>query len=220
MHILRGKSKNITKIYWLYKDIPLRIYMEICASGNVGLMAHNGQVDEQCSVAWEELLRLNAKHNNDLSFMKQVSNLRSFAGLFADYLIIKADLLKVFILFRGAGVVLQQDDELILELGRGGYKIQCDSVGGYAASIERAMHASDAIATQLIMKKNKLTVSKEEQESVTPMGIEEVIANLSYQLGYEVNDNITLSRFNEYKKIVRAKNEARKKSVANGRTNR
>lgn len=167
--------------------------------------------DEKCILIWDELIKLNSKQNNDLGFLSYVSNLRVFAALLADYNIIKASLLKLFVLLFGVGVRLRSDDELIMWLKNKGYIIATTDNIVYAESINRAMHSSDAIITQLTMRRNKMLVRSKEQESVALVGVEEVIANLSFSLGYEVSDSITLARFNEYKKIIRAKNEARRK---------
>lgn len=196
------KSKIITKVYWSYSDIPLKVYLEVANTGNLGLLSKDGVSDEKCILIWDELIKLNSKQNNDLCFLSYVSNLRVFAALLADYNIIKASLLKL---------MFQVDDEIIAWLRTKGYVIVTTGATVYAESIARAMHASDAIVTQITMRRNKLLVKSKEQESVAPIGIEEVIANLSFSLGYEVSDGITLARFNEYKKIIRAKNEARRK---------
>jgi len=190
------------------------VYLEISNTGNVALIAKDGTMDPQCLTAWDTLVQKNAKNSNgDLGYLTYVSNLRVFAQLLADYNLIKTCLLKLFLLLFGAGVRLNADDELIQWLRLKGYAIATTGNVAYATSIEAAMHASDSITTQLIMRRNKLLVKTKETETNQPVYIEDVIANANFALGYNAIDvNVTLIMYLAQQKVIKAKNEARQKT--------
>lgn len=189
----------------------MKLYLDISSTGNTALLAHDGVDDGTCAERWDAIQQANSKQNNDLSFLSYLSNLKVFARLLREYNIIKCDLLKLFTLLHGGGIVLQPDDEVVLDLAKRGYVIAtANGKYAYAESINAALKKSESITTQLVMRRNKLLTNVKDQDSKGLVGIEEIIANLSVSLGFEVNDSITLRRFTEYKKIIRAKNDAAK----------
>lgn len=161
----------------------------MCVSGRA--------TQEECFIAWEEILKRNGEANNDYSYKQFLAKSIEYAKLLNDYQLIKAILIKLHFVV---------DDEHIALLKSKGYKIDTSSGSKYANSLSAALRKCENLITKMVMKQNELnnTLSEKEQK---PVNLEQLLAHISAGLGYEIKDDITLARYNEYKKILEAKNK-------------
>lgn len=175
-----------------YENIPLRLYLNLFETKTYKDLVIEGQATaEQCAQAWEKIVTKNSEAVGNLSMSAHLDNYRTFVQFMADYNFIKATLMLL---------LLRVDDKDISMLETKGYKIITDKgQRKYEESIEAALRRSDNLVTRIRMKHNELMVSGGDNKKVS---FEELIANLNLILGFEVNDNITLARFNEYNKLL------------------
>lgn len=104
------------------------------------------------------------------------------------------------------------DTEIIKSLKRKGYNINTSSRSLYEESLDNALSRSEGIITRISLKLREMEKdSKKSETEDRDFGFEEIIAQLNVGLGFNVDDSLTLARFNEYKKII-SKRNANKKS--------
>lgn len=194
---------NITKTYFQYNDIKLRTYIEIATTGNLRLLIKRGYPTEiELLKAWENLVKENAKANNDHTYSAYESNLKRYGKLLADYELVRLSLMKL---------ILVVDDECLLYLKSKGFKINTETATGYVDSINLALHRSNSYLTRIKMKLNELNEMKADQDKTQPKSIEEILGSLSSTLGFNIPEDVTLARFNEYKKVAKKKQEPKRK---------
>lgn len=180
--------------------------MEIAKTSNYKLLLIDGvATDDVCLLKWEEIIKKNARMNNDNQYDNYLDNIKVYGTLIAEYNMVKAMLLQL---------IFQVDNDVIQELELMGYHIDTSGERAYTDSIYNCMNSSENIITQIKMKYNEIMLDLKGSEQ-DGSGFEETLANLSVSLGFTVMDDITLARFNEYKRIIRKKN-SRLKSVDNG----
>lgn len=181
--------------------------MNMANGGDVMQMVIQGSPQrEQVLEAWESIVAENAKANGDYNYDSYFQLLKSYLKLIAQYTIVKSMLMKC------CYVIVWED---IVELRRRGFKIVVDNSGKYTASITAAMRRVDNLVTRAVMKKKEIEkYFQESDRKQAPVGFEQALASLNYSLGFSVNDTLTLAAYNEYKKIIRAKNSAIKEANA------
>ena len=188
-----------------YDNIPLRNYMAIATTGDVSLLVVSGNLQREfLLLRWEEIVRINSQAAGDFTYDSYFQLLKAYAQLIANYTIAKLSLWKL------AFVV---DMDYVQDLRKRGFKINVDSTALYAESITANLHKVDNLITRANMKRGELERFAKE-EGGRRVSFEEVIANISVALGFEVHNDITLARFNEYRSIIR------KKIAANGQRNK
>lgn len=185
-----------------YENILLRDYVTIAQSGNLRLLVLQGRPRErQITEAWEEIVRKNYEENADFGFDDYTELLTAYGYQLAEYNQVKAGL---------SLLLFMVDEDVIRFLKRAGYRIETTSHAAFVESIAKAMHTSENLATRLQLTYNEIERNYGEGAQKTrQVGFEEMIAVLSYQLGFAVDETITLSRYNEYKKVL--KNVAKEK---------
>lgn len=181
-----------------YENITLKMFLDLSESKNYrGLVTEGEATDAACAEAWEKIVKHNSEVSGNLEMGYFLSNYKAFAQLLADFNAIKAtlNLLLFFV-----------DNGYIKWLSEKNFKIVTDKGNeAYMESINAAMRRSDNYITRIKMKQNELIRNGEGRPS-KKFGFEELIANLTMILGFEVNDNVTLARYNEYNKLIAKKN--------------
>lgn len=173
------------------------------------LVIQGAPTREEVLEGMEKIVSDNANANGDYNYDSYYQLLKSYLKLIAQYTIVKSLLMKC------CYVIVWED---IVELRRRGFKIAVDNSGKYTASITAAMRRVDNLVTKAVMKKKEIEAYfKESDRNHQPVGFEQAVANLNYSLGFSVNESLTLAAFNEYKKIIRAKNAAIKAANSRGR---
>lgn len=104
-----------------------------------------------------------------------------------------------------ASIVIDRD--MIDRLRKKGYAISLSNSEAYEADLIRAIKRSENLITKITMKKNELEAEQNQGGgSREEKGYDEIIANLEFGLGWSVRDDITLSKYNALKKLVKKKN--------------
>lgn len=165
---------------------------------------------DECTRAWESIVKRNNDVSGGVSFKTQLSNYKTLSQLLADYTAIKATL---------SILEFKVDNDYIAWLRKKGYKIVTnvgatveERTANYIESITAALRRSENIITKIKMRQNELEADAKSivsDESIA--GFEEIMANLSMSLGFEVNDNVTLARYNELIKLLKKRNKAQAK---------
>jgi len=169
------------------------MYVEIVNTGKYTLL--NGL---DYAEVWEDIIKKNGEATGNKSY-----------GQFLDLSIKKLKYLNEYSIVRALLVKLtiREDADDIRELNKRGYKID---VTDYKQTIENAFRKCNNLSTKIgttVATLNKLTDSKDN------ISFDTLLAELSSSLGFVVNEDITLARYNEYNKVI-----LKKKS--NGRDNR
>lgn len=179
--------------------------MEIADSGNISLVAKTKARPEKCAEAWEEIVRRNAEENGSYEYQNYLDNLKEYYRLIAEHTLVKASLLKL---------TYKVDPQLAKYLTSRGYVIRlgkqkaADSEA-YANSIQAALRKSDNLVTKIRMKQKEMTnTTNLKGQSKT---FESIMGNLIAMLGFEVSADITLARYNEYKKFIKQKYKPKEK---------
>jgi hypothetical protein len=180
--------------------------MQIADSGNVLLVAKNKARTEKCMEAWEEIVKRNAEENGSYEYQNYLDNLKQYYRLIAEHTLIKASLLKL---------TYKVDPELAKYLTSRGYVIRlgkrkASDSEAYANSIHAAIKKSDNLVTKIEMKRKEMTNTTNMKGQVK--NFESVMGNLISLLGFEVRgDELTLARYNEYKKFIKQKYKPKEK---------
>lgn len=182
----------------MYEDIPLHTYLEIGATGNYHLLIVSGEFnDKELEKHFEEITKRNAQQNNDFAYQAYYNNIKTYGQLIEEYELVKLELSKLKIVI---------DDDSIGFLKDKGYRIDINGTATrYAQTIQAAEARSNSILTKIQMKANELKLEAEKADKNKSEGIEEVLAGMSTVLGWNIPSDITLARFNKYRKIVKDK---------------
>lgn len=199
-------SKLFSKSFYEYETIPLLLYINIAQTGHFHRLVLKGYPTKEEIVAkWEDIFSKNAEATGSLSLDKYKRIVRVYGKLIGEYELVRLHLMKL---------VLVVDNDSIAYLRQLGYKIDDTSYSSYVESIDNALHRSTSIINKIVAKRKELTGMVEES-SKSDASIEDVIASISAVLGFNLDSNITLARFNALRKIAKAKSEIkpRKKGV-------
>jgi hypothetical protein len=102
------------------------------------------------------------------------------------------------------------DWEYIKLLKDKGYAVDTSTPERILETVKYQLQICEKLITKATSKRKELEmIIKCGEESKGEVSFESMIANLNYALGFNVNEDITLSRFNEYQKIITAKNKAK-----------
>jgi hypothetical protein len=193
---LSRKSKPTLVNFYHHENIPLKLYLEIAASNDYKRLVISGKAtDQERLQAWERIIQKNYEVNGGFDYLNYKDTLQAYGRLVAEYNLIRCYLIKLVFLV---------DNDYIAFLGERGYKIKTANSIEYAESINACLIRSENLITRITMKANELKeYIKESSGEVTTF--EGIMAGLSMSLGFEIKDDITLLRFNEYKKLITKK---------------
>jgi len=118
--------------------------------------------------------------------------------LAAKYLVEKASLLMI---------AIKVDEVIINDLRFRGYKISTDNDKKYLESINAGLRRVTNLSTKIGLANSQMEEIIAMAKSVKRKSADELLAEVSAGLGFAVDDNVTLARFNEYSKIVAEKNK-------------
>ena len=177
-------------------------------SGDLRLLIIEGEPTEKEAIeAWDKIIVKNNELNGGYDFINYVDTLQGYSITLAEYNLIKAMLLKLVALNIEARINIEhddlfiQDEYLISELKKRKYKIDTSSASNFWKTLAEALQKSESIQTRLKIKIHELEeFTKGEGTGTT---FDELLANVSAALGFVIPDDITLARFNEYRKILK-----------------
>jgi len=202
----RQSEKNLNPT-WDYDTITLKLFMHIAKTGEVELCGGMEQ--------WESIVQKNSIANEVHEYSNYVESLKSHALLVNQYIVTKAHIDKLSMPVFGYGKI---DIESFNYLLSKGYNIATHSKEAYIKSLTSALKKRENLLTRINMKRKELErIALQQQEKPgQEKNLEQLLAVLSLNLGFPVQDDITLARYNEYNKIIRKQQEQQK---ANGRNN-
>jgi hypothetical protein len=185
------------------------LFLEIVASHDYKRILKSGEAsDDQCQEMWETIVQQHNYHNGNQEFFNYISHLRAYKDLLERYNTVKSSLM----------VLLFTIDTPTIEfLNKSGYRIETKTQELFEESLRKAFIKSDNINSKLKQKFNQIQnfneglVSKKENEVGKSTGFEEKLAELSFEVGFSVDETITLARYNEYVKIINKRNGTGKK---------
>lgn len=198
------RSKSTTETNFLtYDNILLKTYYQVASTGDYRLLRIKGKrnIQEEFE-AWERIVKRNSELTGRFEFNSYIASYKQFNMLLALYNTVKACLIKSLFVV---------DDDVIKFLRLKGYRIDTSGKTKYAESLEAAMRKANNLTTKIKMKRNELlALSLGEKKLDDHHGLEDVLANISAALGFNVPDDITLARFNTFCKIIKQKREVEK----------
>lgn len=198
--ILSEEQSKAVSIY-TYDDIPLRLFLEIADSGEFGRLVISGEGIEPSKLVdhWERIVERNSEENASFQY-------KSYFSLYQSYNLLIAKEFNLKVLFMLAS--LKSDHPAIAELAKMGYKIDVSTPDTYVDTLTRAMKKSSSLITKIKMKKNEIDKYQETHGSLKKQSYEDHVADLEFDLGWMVGNEITLAKFNRLKKRVKQKNDA------------
>lgn len=194
-------SKLNYSTYWTYDTITFKLFFDIVTSGDIKLMVKEGLPDKNLESKWLELIQENAKQTQDLTLVHQRNDFQALNYNIAEFILVRSALLKLYVVV---------DDECLDLLKQKGYNIR--AVKGetkdfeYAKDLAEAVIRSDNLLAKVTRKQMEIT-RKYSSDKPTIASYGDIIAELNIQLGFVTPRDLTLSEFNGYRKILKAKNK-------------
>ena len=190
--------KNTETRYFSYDNIPLKVFIDISNSADYSLLCISGQADADIAYdKYEAIIRKNGQMNGTLEFESYLTNYTALAKYMADYNAIKAAL----------GVLLYfVDNAYIAFLNKKGYRINTDTASGYAKSLVAAGRKADNLQSKIASKIKEME-RKGVQNSGGPRTFDDVMAELTASIGFNVPEEVTLARYNGYMKVIKDRNK-------------
>lgn len=183
-----------------YETIPLKLYMEIAAEGDLKkLVIHGFASLDQCVEQWEQIIKKNSQESGSFEYDSYYQLLQGYWLLVAEHTIVKAHLLKL------TTVV---DWEAIQEVRARGYHISVDA--GYTESLNNALRKVENLVTKARMREQEIARMFAGPVPGKRATFDEVMASLIAGMGFEISDKITLARFNQFRKILHERNKRAK----------
>jgi len=207
--------KSSSVIFFTYDDILLRQYLEVIKSGDFTKLIKEGNATEiECLEAWENIVKKQEKATGSNRFDTFLSLLKGYALLINDHTVIRACLIHLM-----NGPV---DWEVLKTLNDKGYEVKINEYG-YAIyeSIQAGLHRCENLVTKATMKQKELQrMFPEKKDKAEAQSFETVMAHLIAALEFNVDENITLARYNEYQNILRERQKAIEKANSKGKPQR
>jgi hypothetical protein len=197
--------------YHSYETIPLKLYCDIAASGKLERLHLSGKLDqEKCTEAWEQIIKRNSQENGSFEYDSYKQLLNSYQMLMCKHLIDKTLLLKL------AHVI---DWEALTEIRSRGYKVVTDPPSDYTKTLNAAFSKCNNLITKINIKRGEIERSMpKDKEKGNGDSFDTIMASISMAAApMIIDENVTLSRFNEIKKVLKRRAELAKQKNPNGR---
>lgn len=190
---------HTTGNYFRYETITFKLFFEIATTGNYLLLGKNNLCTfKGCAEAWEDILTRNGSATGDLNFYNYKILEEERGILMAQYNVAKAMISKLRL------IVDLNDIEYLKRLG---YKFNFVNSKGYESCLDNAERRAEGILTRLKMKENELQEYSEVGEPVT---FGQLMAQLRFETKASISDDLLLSEYNEYRKIIQQRNARNK----------
>lgn len=199
-YISRRASKLSTRIisahYFNYDTIPLRVYVDIVNTGNYRLVSKSKIADvDKCFEVWEQITIAQSEALGGNKHRITLDALKAYNRYCAEYIIINSLLTKC---------LYKYDENTLKELAGYGFVIDKKD---YRKSLEICFGRVKQYLTRMQSKELELKELMKENESRGTLKFGELIANASYGMGFNIREDILLSEFNQYMKILQEKNK-------------
>lgn len=167
-------------------------------TADYSLMCISGKYDPIVAYdKYEAIIRKNSQMNGSLEFESYLGNQIALAKYMADYNTVKAMLTVLLFIV---------DDAYIAFLKKKGYHINTSTKTTYANSLVAAGRKADNLTSKIASKVKEME-RKGQQNSGPTRTFDDVMADLTAALGFNVPEEITLSRYNGYLKVIKDRNK-------------
>jgi|SRR5690242_19183927 len=205
------RTKTLSGTLFGYDDITLKLYIEIAKTGDFLKLVKEGEVSpETCLEAWETLIKRQEKETGTNQYNAFFQLLKGYSILMNDHTTIRATL--IIVALTRHYTVWDEVKEHYEYLNRKGYKIDTSSPEAIMDSVTAGLHKCENLVTKAVMKEKELQRMFEARGEGRSQGFEEVMAHLNFALGFTVPDTIKLSAYNEYQKILKARERAQEEA--------
>jgi len=183
--------------------------MHITKTGDVSLLNDGLGVE-----GWEEIIRRNCLANDVHSYQIYLEALRSHALVVNRYIADRAHINNLMLPIFGYGKI---DLGSLEYLRNKGYAIDTSSKEKYIESLKGALSKRENLMTRINMKRKEIeNLSLQAAGSKgTERGLEQLLASLSFQVGFSIPEDVTLARFNEYGRVLREQQAQQKRHGRN-----
>jgi hypothetical protein len=212
---LDPQSKTTTAAFWTYDDILLRHFFDVSKSGDYQSLIKSGEANQgECIEAWEKIVQKNNYHGGNNQYDNYLHLIKQFNMAMKELNAVVSTILCLCFVV---------DDEQIKFLRKKGYKINTSGATAYDNSLGVALHESGKIRSKIKMKFNQLNnfnqKAIEQRESQGDVSVDDLISSLSFEVGFQLPDTITLAQYNAYAKRVKKRNDSLEKANKKGRGN-
>jgi len=204
-----NKSKRITPTFFSYNNITLKLFLEIAETSDYKKLLISGEASaEDCAEQYEKIVEQHNYHNGNHDHLNYLSHLKSYRDL-----LLKFNTVRECILYLTRAI----DHDIIAWLKTQGYPIDISCQSKFEKTFAAALNKSNNINSKLKQKWNQIQnfnqalMERQQAYNGAAGGIEERLATLSFNLGFSVDENITLARYNEYVKIINKQHGSGKK---------
>jgi hypothetical protein len=164
----------------------------------------------ECLEAWENLVRKQEKETGSNQFNTFLSLLKGYASLLNDHTVIRACLIHL--------MFAPVDWEVIQTLSKKGYEIDTTDRNSVVQSCQAGLQRCENLVTKATMKQKELQrMFHGREQKGEAQSFESVMAHLIAAMGFHINEDLTLARYNEYQKILKAKQKAIEENGRNKR---
>jgi hypothetical protein len=178
--------------------------MDISSTGNYHLVIKNGKASlQKCAEVFEEIATRNAEENGIYAFMNYMRVRKEYYRLHAEYTLMDA----IFTKLR-----YRRDVKLVAFACKRGYFINTATKESYVNTLYLAIKRWESLKTRIDMKLNELAGLMETEGK--PDTFNKVMGRLIALLGQHVPDDITLCRYNEFKKFLKEKHKPKPQKTA------
>jgi len=207
--ILKIAYQKRLKLYKNCEELPLRNFFKIISTGDFKYLYKVRNYDrlksintEALSMLWGDVILEYADLSNDKNISNSFEEQKIIYQLENSYVVIKVMIrLLMFITpySKGEGHG-DLATKTIADLKLMGYKIDLSSDKAYASSISAADKRANHIISQIKIRKADLATL--EGEGSKDISFDYVISSLNTALKFIVPEDITVSRYCEYKKVL------------------
>lgn len=182
--------------------------MEIASSGNLLALRISGAVDAdeivtaKCLDIWEQIVKQNGEENGNYEYDNYFNTYKSCYRLTAEYVQVKSMLISL---------VYKLNWTYIHELRDMGYNLAIEKIGtveeqntNFANSLSNALKKVENLTTKITSKRKEIETMFKEGNGKGSSYMQ-LLASINASLGFTVDKDISLSMFNEYKKILKTK---------------
>jgi hypothetical protein len=190
-------SLPITAVCFSYDDIPLKLYLQIASTANYGLLLKSGAAPSDHLInVWGQIVKRNSQITGSLDYNSYVRLLKTYGGLDADYKIARSYIMMLHLVI---------DDGQIAWLNEHGYVI--DGKATNEVFQQQLVAAQTKVGNMVNKIKNKLKelndLRKDKADGEDSANLEEILASMSFHLGFSLDQEITLARYNQFNKILK-----------------
>lgn len=189
--------QSCSPVFLRYDNILLRDYFEIARDGSYGkLLVQGVATPDECKEQWNKIVAECFNGSGTFDFIGYLDNLESYNHWLQEHNVITAQLVVLH---------FQVDEQIISELKEKGYNIDTSGKRAYLKSLIAAVQRSRSLLSNIKIKANQMQSYNDTLQDSKPATFDEIMAMLVMSLGFTVSDDITLARYNHYRKQLEQK---------------